>query len=89
MTARRLTFLILLVGLVGSGIGIVQARQEARQLFVQLSALENERDDLNTEYGRLQLEQATWIETNRLEQVARGQLGMVFPAPTEIVVIRR
>ncbi|MEO8742321.1 MAG: cell division protein FtsL, partial [Lysobacteraceae bacterium] len=31
---------------------------------------------------------ATWAETNRIEQVATGKLGMVYPASKDIVVVR-
>lgn len=89
MSARLLALILLLVGAVASGIGVVSSRQQSRQLFSALSELERGRDELNIEYGRLQLEQATWTETNRLEQLARNQLGMVFPGPAETVVIRR
>ena len=89
MSARLLALILLLIGAVASGIGVVSSRQQSRQLFSALSELERERDELNIEYGRLQLEQATWTETNRLEQLARNQLGMVFPGPAETVVIRR
>ncbi len=89
MTARALAAIVLLVFAIATAISVVSARQQSRQLFVALSALELERDELNIEYGRLQLEQATWTETNRLEQLARNQLGMVFPGPAETVVIRR
>ncbi|MDZ4812620.1 MAG: cell division protein FtsL [Pseudomonadota bacterium] len=89
MSARLLALILLVIGAVASGIGVVSSRQQSRQLFSALSELERGRDELNIEYGRLQLEQATWTETNRLEQLARNQLGMVFPGPAETVVIRR
>ncbi len=89
MSARALALAVLISGVVASAIGVVSARQQSRQLFSELSDQERERDELNIEYGRLQLEQATWTETNRLEQLARTQLGMVFPGPAETVVIRR
>ena len=54
-----------------------------------LSKLERARDELNIEFGRLQLEQATWAESNRVDQVARSRLGMVFPRTEDIVVLRR
>ena len=57
--------------------------------FVALNKLERIRDDLNIEFGRLQLEQATWAESNRVDQVARTRLGMVFPRTEDIVVVRR
>jgi cell division protein FtsL len=58
-------------------------------LFIALSALEKSRDDLNIEFGRLQLEQATWAESNRIDQVARTRLGMKFPESSDIVVVRQ
>ena len=89
MTLRWTTLLVLLVATIASAIAVISSRQQSRQLFVALSSLERERDELNIEYGRLQLEQATWTENNRLEQLARNQLGMVFPGPSETIVIRR
>ena len=88
MSARSALIVLLLVACVASALSVVHARQQSRRAFIELSKLENERDELNTEFGRLQLEQATWTDTNRLEQIARGQLGMVFPGPAETVVIR-
>jgi cell division protein FtsL len=81
-------FVLLLVATLASAIGVVYARQQHRQLFIQLTVLERQRDELNIEFGRMQLEQATWAETNRIEQIATGKLGMVFPASKDIVVVR-
>ena len=79
----------LLLATLASAIGVVYARQQSRLVFVELSRLGNERDDLNFEFGRLQLEQATWAENNRVEQIARGKLGMVSPSAAETIVIKR
>jgi cell division protein FtsL len=81
--------LLLLLAVIGSALGVIYARQQNRILFGELTLLTHERDDLNTEFGRLELEQATWAETNRIEQVARGQLGMVNPGAAETVVVKR
>ena len=80
---------LLLAAAVASAVGVVYARHESRRLFVELSALEAARDELNIDFGRLQLEQATWADTNRIEKIARGELGMDFPAPTATRVVRR
>lgn len=72
-----------------SALGVVWTRHESRVLFVQLTSLQNQRDDLNVEYGRLELEQATWAEPRRIDQEARTKLGMVAPAPAEIQLVRR
>ena len=87
MSARTLVVLLLLAGVVASGVGVVHARHQHRQLFVELSRLERERDELNIEFGRLQLEQATWAETHRVEHVAQTQLGMKYPEPAELRVL--
>lgn len=84
----RLLAALLVVANIGSAIAVVYARHEHRQLFVALTRLERERDELNIEFGRLQLEQATWAESNRIDQVARNRLGMVFPSADETVVVR-
>ncbi len=84
----RLLLVVLLACTVASAIGVVYMRHRHRELFVQLSRLEHERDELNIEFGRLQLEQATWAEANRVDQIARERLGMKFPEAADIVVVR-
>jgi len=46
------------------------------------------RDRLNEEWGRLQLEQATWSLHSLVEQEARQELGMVTPGAQDIVVLQ-
>ena len=84
----RIALAVLTIATVITAIGVVHARHQHRELYVQLTRLERERDELNIEFGRLQLEQATWAESNRIDQVARNRLGMKFPAAGEIVVVR-
>jgi cell division protein FtsL len=84
----RLLLIILLVANVGSAIGVIYARHRHRQLFVELNRLINARDELNIEFGRLQLEQATVAESNRVDQIARTRLGMKFPEANDVVVVR-
>jgi len=81
--------LLLLIAVIGSALGVIYAREQNRRLFVDYTQLIKDHDDLNVEFSRLQLEQATWAETNRIDQVARGQLGLVAPAPADTVVVKR
>ena len=85
--SRGVLLALLLAASVASAIAVVHARHRHRQLFVELSGAEKTRDALNIEYGRLQLEQATWAESVRVDAVARERLGMKFPQAGEIVVI--
>ena len=88
MSLRSLLLLVLVLGVIGSAIGVVWARHLHRQAYIDLSTLERDRDELNIEFGRLQLEQATWSEANRIEQVAGTRIGMKFPEDADIVVLR-
>jgi cell division protein FtsL len=78
---------VLLLAVVASGIAVVWARHQDRAAFVQLSKLQNQRDALNVEFGRLELEQATWASPSRIEQIARGQLGMISPPAASVEMI--
>ena len=84
----RFLILVLVLANIASAIGVVYARHRHRLLFVELSRLEKARDELNIEFGRLQLEQATVAESNRIDQIARLRLGMKFPEAADIVVVR-
>jgi len=84
----KVLLVILVLANVASAIGVVYARHTHRQRFVELSRLEKARDELNIEFGRLQIEQATVAESTRIDGIARNRLGMKFPEADEIVVIQ-
>jgi cell division protein FtsL len=88
MSLRNFILFLLVTAVLGSGVAVVYARQEHRQAYMQLTKLVRERDEINIEFSRLQLEQATWAETNRIEQVATERLGMTFPQAAEMVVVK-
>ncbi|RXR01419.1 cell division protein FtsL [Pseudoxanthomonas composti] len=84
----RVLIAIALAFIVATAIAVVYARHEHRVLFVELSRLERDRDELNIEFGRLQLEQATVAESTRIDQIARERLGMKTPESGDVVVVR-
>jgi cell division protein FtsL len=88
MSARHFILFLLIAATIISGVGVVYARHLHRQAYIQLSTLEKQRDELNIEFSRLQLEQATWSETNRIEQIATERLHMGFPQDIDVVVVR-
>jgi cell division protein FtsL len=79
-----LFMLMMLVAVLASALGVVWTRHESRVLFVSLTALQNQRDDLNIEYGKLELEQATYAEPRHIDDEARQRLGMLEPTPQDI-----
>jgi cell division protein FtsL len=70
-----------------SAIAVVFARHEARRLFVDLQQLNAERDRLNIEWGRLQIEHSTLANPGRIEQIARERLQMREPDPAAVVIV--
>ena len=63
-----------------SAIRVVWYRHQARGLSMQLYQRMTERDALQSEYGRLLLEQATYGDPHVVEERATRALGMV-PQP--------
>ncbi len=72
-----------------SALALVYTKHEARTLFVELERLTHERDELNIEWGQLQIEQSTWATHARIEQVATEDLDLTRPGATDIYVIER
>jgi cell division protein FtsL len=72
-----------------SAMALVYTKHESRKLFVELEGLTHERDELNIEWGQLQIEQSTWATHARIERVASDDLSLVRPESADIYVIER
>lgn len=84
----RVAFVVLIGAVLGSALGVVYAKHQTRKLFVELNGLQKERDELQIDWGRLQLEQATWATHGRVEKVARQRLKMQIPSPETVVIVK-
>jgi cell division protein FtsL len=71
----------------GSAAAAVYSKHRARELFAQLERLNGRRDNLEIEWGQLQLEQSAWSTHAFVEQVAGTKLHMSMPPPKEIEII--
>jgi len=92
IVAKRQPFLLVVVFAlvcVLSAMALIYTKHESRKLFVELESLTHTRDELNIEWGQLQIEQSTWATHARIEQVATDDLSLVRPTATEIFVIER
>ena len=87
MTRWQLTA-VLAVTIFFSALQVVLHQHQARKIFIEVQALERERDRLNEEWGRLQLEQSTWATDARVEEVARTRLHMLEPKGSAVVLVR-
>lgn len=88
--AQPLTLTLVFAAIcVASALALVYTKHESRKFFVELEGLTAERDELNIEWGRLQIEQSTWATHARIEKVAVDDLQLARPKPTDIYVVER
>jgi cell division protein FtsL len=72
---------------VASGIWIVDVEHRSRQLFIEAESLNRELDRLQTDWGRLQIEQGTYATPSRIEERARQELQLTEPSGEQLVVV--
>jgi len=79
--------LVLVIAVMASAIASVYAKHQSRKLFTDLQALSTERDRMEVEWGKLQIEQSTWSTYGRVEQLAREQMNMQAPSPGDVTLL--
>lgn len=87
MSGRFLAAVLVLAVMVSS-IGVIYAKHRNRMLYVELTRLQQQQDELNVDWGRLQLEQSTWATHSRIEKVARSKLEMHNVDYSEVVILK-
>jgi cell division protein FtsL len=79
---------VLWLAVLGSAMQVIYARHNARNMFVHLEKLNAERDSLEMEWGRLQLEQSYWSSHAFVERVASAKLQMSLPQTHDVRIVR-
>jgi cell division protein FtsL len=85
---RPVGLLMLVFAVIASSISLVYAKHQGRKLFIELQSLGNERDNMDIEWGQLQLEQSTQTTQGKVESAARERLGMVNLSHANTVIIK-
>lgn len=75
---------LLWCGVLASAAGAIWCKHRARELFVELERLNAGHDELEAEWGRLQLEQSAWSAYAYVENVADVKLHMHIPESREV-----
>lgn len=91
MSSRFLMLVVLpplWLAVLASSAGAIYCKHVARARFVELEALTAERDELQIEWGRLQLEQSAWSTHGFVERVANSRLKMAIPPPAGVQIVR-
>ncbi len=80
--------IILLAAVVMCGLSVVTSQHEARKLYIELQMEKDQAQQMDVEWGQLQLEQSTWAAPARVEDVAVKKLQMHLPKNGQVQFIR-
>lgn len=71
-----------------TGLAVVSGSHQCRLLYSELAILEQEKNRLEVEWGRYLLEESSLASLQRIETLARENLGMQVSTLEHIVMIR-
>ncbi len=73
--------------LLGSMLGIIYIRGHERQLTSELQYSRQQYDDMTLMHSQLLLEQATWSQQSRIQNVAETKLNMQVPSSKNVITV--
>lgn len=79
---------LLLVVVVVCALSLVTSQHKARKLYIELQKEKDFAQEMEVEWGQLQLELSTWATPARVEKVAVKQLQMQLPQSGQVQFIR-
>jgi cell division protein FtsL len=80
---------VLLILVIACALGVVTSQHKARKLYVELQKEKDRAQQMDVEWGQLQLEQGMLAMPARVEKLAGRQLQMQIPPPGQIRYIRQ
>ena len=80
--------ILLLAAVVLCALSVVTSQHKARKLYVELQHEKERAQQMDVEWGQLQLEQSTWAAPARVENIAVQQLQMKLPKVGDVQYIR-
>ena len=87
MTLKSAIILLLVCAVLVSALSVVQTQHDSRKVFMEIEQLKKERDLLNEEWGRLQLEQSAWVIDDPVERMVAEELDMRVPDNDSLVFL--
>ncbi len=87
ISLKYLFIFSLIIAVMISAMAIVYVTDVNRHQFSELQNMQQTKNDLNTQYNQLLLEQNKWSAPARVQQIALNQLKMVQPTQQNVVVV--
>ncbi len=88
LRSRNVLNVILLLAVVMCALSVVTSQHKARKLYIELQKEKEHAQQMDVEWGQLQLEQSTWATPARVEKISAQQLQMHLPKNGEVQFIR-
>jgi len=79
---------LLLLAVVLCALSVITSQHKARKMFIELQQEKKLAQQMEVEWGQLQLEQSTWATPARVEKIATRQLQMQVPEDGQIQLLR-
>lgn len=79
---------LLLLAVVLCALSVVTSQHKARKSFIELQKEKDLAQQMEVEWGQLQLEQSTWATPARVEKIAAQQLQMQVPRNGQVQLLR-
>lgn len=88
MSKPWIAFAIAAAALLLSALGVIYVKHQTRVLYSEVRGLQVQRDRLDRDWGRLQLQWSTLASHSRVEQLAHDQLHLSTPTQTHVMALR-
>jgi len=79
---------LLLIALVVCALSVVTSQHKARKMYIEFQKEKEYAQQMEVEWGQLQLEQSTWATPARIEKIAVQKLKMQLPKSEQIQFIQ-
>lgn len=70
-----------------SAFTLIYLKDLNRRLFIEYQQLQDTRQQYETNWGKLLLEQSTWSTQARIQSLAQKRLAMIYPNQKNIVIV--
>lgn len=85
---QTLCMMALIVAMLASAIGVIYIKDLNRRIVGESQMAMHARDELQTEWSQLLLEQTTWSTQARIQKIAQEKIGMDVPKPEQVIMVR-
>ncbi len=81
-------FVLLLLSVMGTALGVVITTFESRRHLGELESLQADARDMQVLWGQYLVEKSTWAGYGRVHEIARQALDMQPPQPDQTIIVK-